>query len=74
MLKGGSMDKLYETPIKAIREKCLDCSVWQPKEVRLCTVIDCPIYPYRMGTRPSEQTIETLKKHFSKNPDPAKNK
>ena len=68
----GSMDKLYETPIKAIREKCLDCSVWQPKEVRLCTVIDCPIYPYRMGTRPSEETIETLKKHFSKKPEPTK--
>ena len=54
------MDKLYDTPIKAIREKCLDCSFWQPGEVRQCTAIDCPIYPYRMGTRPSEETLKTL--------------
>jgi len=27
------MDKLFETPIKAIRKKCLDCSCFQPKEV-----------------------------------------
>jgi len=34
------MGKLYETPIKAIRKKCLDCSYWSPKEVRTCTVIN----------------------------------
>ena len=66
------MKKLYDTPIKAIREKCLDCSFWQPGEVRQCTAIDCPIYPYRMGTRPSEETLKTLKDYFSKNPKPIK--
>lgn len=40
------------TPMKAIRAKCLDCSCYQPKEVRLCTVTKCPLYPYRMGKRP----------------------
>ena len=40
------------TPLKAIREKCLDCSGGQPKEVRLCPVTDCPLWPYRMGKNP----------------------
>ena len=66
------MDKLYDTPIKAIRKKCLDCTCYQPKEVRLCPCIDCPIYPYRMGTRPSQATIDTLKEFYSENPEPNK--
>jgi len=40
------------TPVKAIRKKCLDCSAYQPKEVRLCTMLDCSLFPYRMGKRP----------------------
>ena len=53
--------KLLQTPIKAIREKCLDCSCGQYKEVRLCPVINCALYPYRMGVRPSDDTIATLR-------------
>ena len=66
MLRGGSMAKLYETPIKAIRKKCLDCCCGQPKEVRLCPKIDCANYPYRMGTRPSEETIKTLEDYLER--------
>jgi hypothetical protein len=40
------------TPIKAIRAKCLDCTGNQPKEVRLCTCLGCPLWGYRMGVRP----------------------
>ena len=40
------------TPIKSIRVKCLDCCAGQPKEVRLCPVTKCALYPYRMGHRP----------------------
>lgn len=54
MLRGGSMDKLFNTPIKAIRKKCLDCCCGSIKEVRECTVIKCPIYPYRFGRRPDK--------------------
>ena len=61
------MAKLYDTPVKAIRKKCLDCSYWQPKEVRLCVVIDCPIYPYRLGHRPDEKT---LKEFYEEKPEP----
>jgi len=53
------------TPIKAIRAKCLDCSYGQPKEVRLCPVQTCALWPYRMGRRPAASegtTRETQKK------------
>lgn len=48
------MDKpQYKTsPIKAIRAKCLDCSSDDKIEVRECPIIDCPIWPYRMGKNP----------------------
>lgn len=39
------------TPMKAIRAKCLDCC-GSSREVRLCTVEKCPLYPYRFGKRP----------------------
>jgi len=58
--------KLYDTPIKAIRKKCLDCSNSQTKEVRLCPVVECALYPYRMGKRPSEETIDALKDNLEK--------
>ena len=66
------MDKLYDTPIKSIRKKCLNCACYQPKEVRLCTIIDCPIYPYRLGHRPDEATIDTLKEFYSEKHEPTK--
>ena len=61
------MDNLYSTPLKAIRKKCLNCSYWSTKEVRECTVIKCPIYPYRFGRRPDKETIDTLKQFYEKN-------
>ena len=64
------MAKLYDTPIKAIRKKCLDCSYWSPKEVRMCVVIDCPIYPYRFGRRPTEVTLDTIKEFYSEKVEP----
>ena len=64
------MDKLYDTPLKAIREKCLDCSYWSPKEVRECTVIGCHIYPYRFGRRPSKAVVDTLKRFNGENVEP----
>ena len=40
------------TPIKAIRANCLECSAGQVREVELCPIKRCPLYPYRMGRRP----------------------
>jgi len=70
MSGGGSMVKLYDTPLKAIRKKCLDCSYWQPKEVRECKVIKCPIYPYRFGRRPNKAIVDILKQFYCDNVEP----
>ena len=70
----GSMGKLYETPVKSIRKYCLELCSLTPKEVRLCTCLDCPLYFYRMGKRPSKKTIENVVKHKAKNPELAKEK
>ena len=65
------MDKLYDTPLKAIRKKCLNCSYWQPKEVRKCVIVDCPIYPYRFGRRPNESIIDTLEQFYKEKVEPS---
>jgi len=62
------MGRPYDTPVKSIRKKCLQCTAERYKEVRFCLVTECAIYPYRMGRRPDKSTIESLKKHFLKNP------
>ena len=42
--------KKYKTnPIRAIRDKCLDCCVGQVNEVAKCTAIDCPLWHFRFG-------------------------
>ena len=45
---------LVKRPLLAIRAKCVDCSCNQFKEVAECPVLKCPIWPYRMGKRPTE--------------------
>ena len=38
--------------LQAIRHKCLDCSVYQPAEVRECPVSTCGLWPFRFGVDP----------------------
>ena len=57
-----------KTPLKSIRAKCLDCTCNQPKEIRLCPVITCPLFPYRMGRRPNQVTLDIISDYYSKNP------
>ena len=40
------------SPLKALRLKCLDCCNGSAQEVRLCTAVDCPNWPFRMGKNP----------------------
>lgn len=41
-----------ESPIKAIRAKCLDCCGGMESEVRKCVIPACPLWPFRMGRNP----------------------
>src|SRR5690554_4799895 len=40
------------SPLKALRLRCIDCSGGSAAEVRLCTVMRCPAWPFRMGKNP----------------------
>lgn len=47
------MEKTRTTAIKAIRQKCLDCSGESMLEVRTCEIKTCPLHPFRMGKNPN---------------------
>lgn len=53
-------------PMKAIREKCLDCSGYSYAEVRRCQIQDCPLYVYRFGHNPSRSGIGNKRAVFHK--------
>ena len=38
--------------LKAVRARCLDCSVHQPGEVARCPVTTCALWPFRFGRDP----------------------
>ena len=42
-------------PLKALRLRCLDCCCGSASEVRKCTAVACPSWPFRMGTNPFRQ-------------------
>lgn len=49
----------YKTnPVKAIREKCLDCCCGSTLEVKECTAERCPLFPFRFGKNPFRQKRE----------------
>ena len=57
--------------LKAIREKCLDCSGGSRAEVKDCLVRSCPLFPFRMGRNPwrreaSEATREVRRRNIAK--------
>ena len=52
---------------KAIKAKCLDCS-GSPKEVTLCHIVNCPLYPFRFGysfrDKRYEKRMEAAKRNY----------
>jgi len=44
-------------PLKSIRKKCLECSAGSTKEVRMCLIKNCPLYPYRFGKNPKRKNV-----------------
>ena len=62
------MAKLYNTPIKTIRKKCLDCCSGKVKEVRLCQAVECALWPSRFGRRPDKAILDTLKEFCGEKP------
>ena len=63
--------KTINTPIKAMRKKCLDCTAGSLKEVRLCPVVECALYPYRFGKRPTQAILDTINEFYEKKAEPS---
>jgi len=40
------------TAMKAVRQKCLECSAWSFSEVKACPATDCALWPFRLGRNP----------------------
>ncbi len=45
------------TPLKAIRQKCLECSCGSSHEVNLCPITDCALYEFRFGKNSNRKGI-----------------
>lgn len=45
------------SPLRALRLRCLDCCNGSAREVRLCTAVDCPSWPFRMGKNPWRKSL-----------------
>jgi hypothetical protein len=41
-----------QNPLKALRQKCLDCCVGNAAEVRKCVATNCALWPFRLGINP----------------------
>ena len=64
-----------KSPLKAIRQNCLDCVGYKPSDVRNCHITDCSLWPFRMGNNPfhKRKMTDTAKKVATERL-PAKNK
>jgi hypothetical protein len=52
MTSRDGFQPVVESPIKAIRAKCVDCSGGSFAEVRKCVATAWPLWPFRMGRNP----------------------
>ena len=48
----GELGHTRMSPLKALRARCIDCCAGSRHEVRLCTAVTCPAWPFRMGANP----------------------
>ena len=73
----NGLKRLEITRASAIRQFCYECMGWSKAKVKLCTVPDCPLYPFRLTggypkdpDRPKGDTPEHLREfRFEKGVD-----
>ena len=56
--KARTDDKM--TTLRAIREKCLDCSAGSSSRVRGCPIRDCSLYTFREGKNPKRAGLGNI--------------
>ena len=47
---------MEKSPLKAIRQHCLECCCGSAYEVKNCVIHDCNLYPFRMGHNPNRKS------------------
>lgn len=50
------------TRAKAIQAYCFGCAGDSHKEVTLCVITDCPLYPFRFGSSPKAKVYKARMK------------
>ena len=63
-----SLNFRAQNPLKAIREKCIDCCCGNAAEVRKCVATDCALWPFRMGTNPFPRSANFQQERGAKEP------
>lgn len=46
------------TRAKAIKKHCFECAGESAKEVTICELKDCPLWPYRLGNSPESKAYQ----------------
>jgi hypothetical protein len=46
------------SPLKIIRQKCLECCGWSAKYIKYCTSFSCPLWAWRFGMRPTRAALK----------------
>jgi hypothetical protein len=59
---------IANTPIRAIRARCIECVGQHYSLIRNCEHLDCPLFRYRLGTNPARKGIGGRKKLPLENP------
>ena len=54
------------SPLRALRLKCLDCCNDSAQEVRLCTALDCPSWPFLMGKNPWSAPVSLARREHGR--------
>jgi hypothetical protein len=57
--------ELQESPAKAIRSKCIDCSGGNAAEARKCVAVNCALWPFRMGSNPFHASSMSSKRELA---------
>ena len=60
-MSAGDLEQLGHarvSPLRALCLNCLDCCNGSAQEVRLCTAVDCPSWPFRMGKNPWRRKLD----------------
>ena len=51
--KTASVSPRLKSPLRSIREKCIDCCAGNKAEVARCQMQTCALWPFRMGRNPN---------------------